>query len=242
MLEIKDIYYSYDKNKPVLNELNLTVEKGDFLALVGPNGSGKTTLIKLICDLLEKQQGSIKVNGIAHNDFTVKNALLYLPSDDILPEFLSGREYIKLMLNMYDRKMDQQYLERLAAFYSFESALDVLIEEYSNGMKKKIQLITAMLVDPEILIIDETLNGMDVESREITKLLLTKFSNKNKTIIMCSHDLHLLEEICNSVVILYDGKIHVKEEMDVVRKKSSLLSMFREILNHDALIDEIMSS
>ena len=242
MLELKNIHFSYGKNSPVLKNLNLKIRQGDFLAVVGPNGCGKTTLIKLICDLLEKQEGSIKLNGIDNDDFRVKNAILYLPSDDILPDFLTGREYIQFMLNMYQRKLDKDFLHRLSNYYSFESALDILIEEYSNGMKKKVQLMTAMLIDPEILIIDETLNGIDVESREITKLLLTKLSQRKKTIIICSHDLHLLEEVCNKVVILYRGKIYLEKEMDDIRKTSSLLSIFREIINHQDVIDKIMTS
>lgn len=223
------------KKTPVLNGLNLTVQQGDFLALIGPNGCGKTTLIKLICDLLEKQKGSIKLDGLDHNDFKVKNAVLYLPSDDVLPEFLTGKEYINLMLKMYNASMDEERFHRLVKYYSFDSALDVLIEEYSNGMKKKVQLIAAMLIDPEILIIDETLNGMDVESREITKLLLMNFSGPNKIVIMCSHDLHLLEEMCNKVVILYQGKIHTEKKIDDVRQTTSLLSIFRGIMNHEDL-------
>ncbi|WP_217587597.1 ABC transporter ATP-binding protein [Lentibacillus saliphilus] len=242
MLEIKNISFSYGGNTPVLNNLNMNVEQGDFLALVGPNGCGKTTLIKLICDLLEKQEGSIKFNGIDNSDFKVKNQILYLPSDDILPEFLTGREYIKLMHNMYESAIDQTYLDSLTQYYAFEAALDILIEEYSNGMKKKIQLIAAMLIAPEVLIIDETLNGIDVESREITKLLLLNFSKQGKTVIMCSHDLHLLEEICNKVVVLYGGRIHTEKDMDDVRGSSSLLAIFREIIDHEDLRSEIMSS
>lgn len=242
MLEVKNVHFSYTKNVLVLNGLNLTINHGDFLALVGPNGCGKTTFINLICDLLEKQKGTIKINGLSHNELQVKNTILYLPSDDLLPQFLTGKEYIKLMLKLYEVPLNEAYLNKLATYYSLESAIDILIEEYSNGMKKKIQLIAAMLVDPEILIIDETLNGIDVESLEITKLLLTKFSGENKIIIMCSHDLYLLEEICNKVVILYGGKIHLNKSMDEVRKTSGLLSIFREMIDHENLSNEIMYS
>lgn len=240
MLDIKRLSFSYDEKNPVLENLNLQVDQEDFLALVGPNGCGKTTLIKLICDLLEKQEGTITFSGVKNTDLKVKNSILYLPSDDVLPEFLTGREYIQLMSNLYSVSVDTHKLLKLVKYYSFASALDVLIEEYSNGMKKKVQIIAAMLIDPEILIIDETLNGMDVESREITKLLLMNFSGSGKTIIMCSHDLHLLEEMCNKVVILYAGKIHTHKYMDTVRKTSSLISIFKEIINHEELIDAII--
>src|SRR5690625_925279 len=239
MLELNNIHFSYDKNTPVLSGLNLKVEQGDFLALIGPNGSGKTTLIKLICDLLKKQKGTIKLNGTDTHDLNAKKEILYLPSDDILPEFLTGREYIKLMLKMYSAVMDERKLSQLAKYYDFESALDVLIEEYSNGMKKNIQLIVSMLISPKVLIIDETLNGMDVESTEITKLLLSNFIRPEKIVIMCFHDLHLLEEVCNKVVILYGVKIHTKENIKNIQKTTSLLSVYKKIINHDELKEAI---
>jgi ABC-2 type transport system ATP-binding protein len=241
MIEIQNIHFSYDKT-PVLNNLNLKIEQGDFLALIGPNGCGKTTLIKLICDLLKLQKGNIKINGVDNHDLKVKKSVLYLPSDDILPEFLTGKEYINLMLKMYSVALNREKFNRLKKYYSFESALDVLIEEYSNGMKKKLQFIAAMLIDPKVLIIDETLNGMDVESREITKLLLMSFFLPEKIIIVSSHDLNLLEEMCNKVVVLYKGNIHTKRKIGDVRKTTSLLSIFREIINHKDLKSEIISS
>jgi|SRR5579875_271686 len=239
MLKIQNVKFSYDKKYQVLDNINLQIKKGNFLALIGPNGCGKTTLIKLICDLLENQDGIITLNGLLNNDFKAKQSMVYLPSDDILPEFLTGREYINFMLDLYSIPLDSEYLSRLAKYYSFETALDTLIEEYSHGMKKKVQLIAAMLIDPEVLIIDETLNGMDIESCEITKLLLMNFSSSEKIVIMCSHDLHLLEEMCNKVVILFRGKIHTQEYIEHIRKTTSLLSIFKDIINHKDLKNEI---
>ncbi|WP_025027084.1 ABC transporter ATP-binding protein [Caldalkalibacillus mannanilyticus] len=242
MLRIQDVSYTYDHKNLVLDQISFDVQIGDFLAIVGPNGCGKTTLIKLICDLLKKQNGEITLNNCKNSDLQVKKSILYLPSEDIIPDFLTGREYVQLILNFYTVTLDEEFFERLLRYYSFHSAIDLLIEEYSHGMKKKIQIIASLLVNPLILIIDETLNGMDIESREVTKLLLTQYSKKGGTVILCSHDLHLLEEICQSVIILYKGHIHFHNRMSEVKEQhTNLTDMLKKIMNHGDIEHEIIS-
>lgn len=238
MLKVNGLHYAYDSSYPVLKGVDFVAHQGEALALIGPNGSGKTTLIKLICNLLEIQKGEVRLNDLKNDVYEVKKAILYLPSDDVLPEFLSGREYVKLMLNLFRKKYDNDALLELADMYSLTSALNLMIGEYSNGMKKKIQLISAFLVNPEVLIIDETLNGMDIESQEITKFLLKKYSNSNNILIMCSHDLHLLEEICDEVIMLRQGGIYLQGKMHEIIEKSDLLSIFKETMNSRQLVKE----
>jgi|SRR5699024_4927285 len=231
MLKVNQLYHAYEKDHPVLRGVDFEACHGEALALLGPNGSGKTTLIKLICDLLEIQKGDVRLNGFENDRYDVKKSILYLPSDDILPEFLKGREYVKLLMNLFEKEYDENNFLKLSEMYSFTPALNVMIGEYSNGMKKKIQLISAFMVDPEVMIIDETLNGMDVESQEITKSLLKKYSNSDNILIMCSHDLHLLEEICDKAIMLYQGDIYMQASMEKINRENGLLSVFREAVN-----------
>ena len=170
LLQIKELSFQYTKNNLVLGNLTFEISNGEFVALAGPNGCGKTTLIKIICDLLKIQKGEIQFNGKNHRDLAVKKNIVYLPSEDYLPEFLTGKEYIQLFSNLYCQRVNDERLTKLSQYYSMEGEMEKLIEDYSHGMKKKTQIISALMVQPKLLIVDETLNGIDVEAMEVTKL------------------------------------------------------------------------
>jgi len=228
MLEIRNIRYAYDDQTEVLKDLNFTVNRGGFLALVGSEGCGKTTLVHLICGKLGTQEGQITLNGVDNSEFSVKNAILSLSREESLPVFLTGLEYINFLLVMYKAKLNEAYLKELAAYFSFDSLLHVMIKDYSYGMKKKIQLIAAMLVKPDILIIDETLNDMDSDLKEMTLIQLEKYADEGNTIIICSQDLKSLDKVCNRAVILYDGTIHLADQRNKEKEKSGLTKTFEE--------------
>lgn len=138
MLSINDVTYSYENNKNVLKSINLELRSGEHVALAGPNGSGKTTLIKIICDLIEIQKGVIRFDGRDHRNKINKNKIVYLSSENELPDFLTGREFIHLLLNLYEVKDDvDKEIRKLSDYYSMNLHLDRLIEDYSHGMKKK---------------------------------------------------------------------------------------------------------
>lgn len=228
MLEIEDLSYSYNGKDKVLHNINCSFQSGDFIALIGPNGSGKTTLIKLINNSLSLDKGTVHLNSVSNQNSKFKKMILYLPSDDLLPGFMAGREYLQLMHNLYSKHLDIQKLDYLSEVLSFSGALDHLIDDYSTGMKKKLQVILSVLIEPTVLIFDETLNGMDIESIEISKKLLETISNKKTIIIMCSHDLNLLESVCNKTLVLYSGKVHLYEYID--KLNYNLTTTFKNLI------------
>lgn len=136
VLDISNLSFSYDGKNNVLEDIQFSVNKGQFLVIVGPNGCGKTTLIKLIFDLLDNKEGKIKINGISNLDINAKKEIMYLPSDNILPEFLTGIEYLKLVCKMYDVKFNVKLFDNFTEYYSMNKAMTELIENYSHGMKK----------------------------------------------------------------------------------------------------------
>ncbi|MFQ7000494.1 MAG: ATP-binding cassette domain-containing protein [Clostridium sp.] len=229
-LKVNNISFSYDTKKKVLNDISFLLNKGEKLVIAGPNGSGKTTLIKLIFDLLQKQEGEIKVLGIDNTEIEAKTKMMYLPSDNILPDFLSGQEYVDLMLKMYDKEKDIGLLNKLVEYYSMTNYMDELIENYSHGMVKKIELISAFLIQPEVLIIDETLNGIDLEAKEVSKILIKKLVSKNKSVIICTHDLLLAEEVGDRAILIHKGNIYCDIDLNCGKNKGKLTEIFKEII------------
>lgn len=233
IVNIENVAFSYNKKKNILKDVSFKLRRGEIAVLAGPNGSGKTTLIKLIFDLLAIQKGSITINDKLNTNIEAKRNILYLPSDNLLPEFLTGNEYIKLMCNMYDVATNKELLERLIKYYSMETSMDDLIEAYSHGMSKKLQLILAFLIQPSLIIIDETLNGIDIEAKEITKIIMKKIVNKGCSILMCSHDLELSEEIGERAILMYKGEIIREIIMEDLDTNETLSSVFKEIINFE---------
>lgn len=240
LLILKNITYSYG-NKKVLFEINFKLKEGEFLSIVGPNGSGKTTLIKIITDLLDIQNGSIKIDGNDHKNIQTKKNLMYLPSDDYLPEFLTGYEYILMMSDLYDEKINENKLQLLIHYYSMKNRIHELIENYSHGMKKKIQLISAFLLSPKLIIIDETLNGLDIESKEVSRLLLENYQECGGTIILCTHDIKLVEELDSRVIILKEGVIKY-DSLENEIKTQKISDIFKNFIDLKGIHDEIKKS
>ena len=229
-LEVKNISFIYEGNVKVLDDVSFELRNEEILVVAGPNGSGKTTLIKLIFDLLEKQDGDILVNGKLNSSLEIKKKIMYLPSDNVLPDFLTGREYIDLRCRMYDNDQNEKILENLISYYSMDKDMDKLIESYSHGMVKKVELIAAFLIQPDIVVIDETLNGIDLEAKEVSKVLINKLKEKGKSVIVCTHDLDLAEEIGERAILLYKGKKYKEVNLEV-QKSKSLTEIFREIID-----------
>lgn len=227
ILEIKDISFAYDKTN-VLEKVSFAGYPQELLVLAGPNGSGKTTMIKLLFDLLEKKQGEISVFQKPHKDLSQKKRMYYLSSDNVLPQFLTGDEYVRMMCRLYDVEVDEELYRSLIGYYAMEHRMDHLIENYSHGMVKKIQLITAFLLQTDITVVDETLNGIDIEAKEVSKVLLRKLVAKDKLVVMCTHDLELAQQIGDRAILLYKGVI--REEVNLKEQQRNLTDIFKELI------------
>lgn len=239
ILNIKDVTFEYVKGKKVLDSINMNIGLGELPVLVGPNGSGKTTLMKLIFDLLKLQKGEILIAGKENKAIDSKKNVIYLPSDNLLPEFLTGSEYIKLICDLYDCKCDYMLRDKLIEYYSMEEHIGDLIETYSHGMVKKIQLITAFLIQPDLIVIDETLNGIDIEAKEVTKILIRQITSKNKSVFVCTHDLDFAKEIGSRVIIMNKGIIYNDMDIESLSNNVSLTDILRDIVNFEDSAYEI---
>lgn len=195
MISIKQMVISYQLDKTVIKGLNLKMEENKIHGVVGLNGSGKTTLLNTIFGLKRPISGIVLYKGEKAN----KNDISYLMTENYFYSNITGREYLQLFKNK----------DFLTGKWNglFLLPLDELIESYSSGMKKKLALLGTLKQDKPVMILDEPFNGLDIESTQILRMILLKLKEQNKTIIITSHIIETLTNLCDSIHFLEGGKI-----------------------------------
>jgi ABC-2 type transport system ATP-binding protein len=191
--------------------LSLEIEKGELFGLLGPNGAGKTTVIKVLCGLLEPTSGSVHVGGydVRKETAKVKELIGVCPQDTAAYPFLSGRENVELFGNLHTmpkeklRKNTEELLEKM----SLSEDADRRLGKYSGGMKRRINLIMALVHDPETAFLDEPTVAMDPQSRHAVWDFIRELGNRGKTIILTTHYMEEAEELCDRVGIIDHGKL-----------------------------------
>ncbi|QPP07127.1 ABC transporter ATP-binding protein [Streptomyces bathyalis] len=231
LLNVNDVSYSYDGIVNVLLDVSFTVEEGTIVGLVGPNGSGKSTLIKNIFDLVRLQSGSIRIGGHEHARPEAKKQAIYLSSNDYLPEFLTAREYISMMGKLFGLDVDHGEALGLFRKFAMEGRYDDLIEDYSHGMRKKTQLVSALVIRPPLLVIDETLNGIDIEALHLAEGEFRKVRDEGRSVLLCTHDFAVLERLADRTLFLDLGYV-VRDEQtkDLVEEHGSVAAMVFDYL------------
>lgn len=227
LLELDRVSFAYSRRAPVLNGITVTVSAGERVGLVGPNGSGKSTLIRLLADLLHLRRGHIRLDGRPHGEQSSRQKLAYVASNDNLPQFLTGSEYIDLLHRLYDAEGDPVREEKMFARYGMGHRQHDLIEDYSHGMRKKIQVIATLLLARPLTIIDETLNGVDASSLQAFAEDVARMPT-SCALLFCSHDLELIDAVCDRVLVLSHGDLRHDLSMARVRAEhGSLATLLR---------------
>lgn len=206
LLEVADVTFGYSARATALRDISFSLAQGERVGLVGPNGSGKSTLIRLVADLLQVRRGDITIDGRPNHTRASREQLCYIASNDTLPQFLTGREYIELMHRLYRTAPDEATVDDLLERYQMGGRQFDLIEDYSHGMRKKIQLVSALSLSRPLTIIDETLNGVDVDALFEFELDAARVAD-DRGLLLCSHDFRLLENVCDRVIVLCRGEI-----------------------------------
>ncbi|WP_231328561.1 ABC transporter ATP-binding protein [Actinomadura graeca] len=233
-MTVNKVSYSYDGIVNVLADVSLSVEEGVIVGLVGPNGSGKSTLIKNIFDLLRLQSGSISIGGHKHASAEAKSMGMYLSSNDYLPEFLTAREYVSLLGDLFQVDVDHSEAQELFRRFSMDGRYGHLIEDYSHGMRKKTQLVSALIMRRPLTIIDETLNGIDLEALHLSEKEFRRVRDEGRSILLCTHDFPVLERLADRIVFLDLG--HVVSDAptsDLIDEYGSLSDMVFHHLGTD---------
>lgn len=203
MLNIQNVTKKFKTT--VLNDITISFPKQTVSVIVGINGIGKTTLLDCIVDLKKINNGSIAIDGHPNDSKAFKARIFYLPSEFYLPNFMTGREYLHFVLSRYDNARKDLIADFLNIF-DLTTAADHLLEAYSFGMKKKIQLIAATLSNTEYILGDEIFTGLDFETTLVTLELFDKLAD-NAGIIIVSHNKAIIEKFSDNILLLSDGKL-----------------------------------
>lgn len=197
MIRVSDLNKVYPKTK-ALDQVNVNIPYTSITGLVGPNGSGKTTLIQCLLEHIE-YDGSIVWKD---DDLS----MFFIPDENILPDLLTGHEYLNFIEHLY-KVSNPKLKERLLESYDMVRDKDKMIQSYSYGMKKKIQLIGAFMIAPNILILDEIFRGLDIEAILTTKKELLNYTQEGGSVLLSSHDILAVEQLSQHIILLVKGKV-----------------------------------
>ncbi|MGB9779059.1 MAG: ABC transporter ATP-binding protein [Candidatus Bathyarchaeales archaeon] len=206
--------------------LDLEVKRGEVFGLLGPNGSGKSTTLKMILGLVKPDSGSVNVLGINVEDdpVAVKRKIGYVPEAPRIYEFLTGLEFLDFTGDVYGMPLE----EKKKRIEEFIKALDLdgregdIISSYSEGMKQKVVIISALMHKPELLLLDEPLSGLDPKSARIVKDLLRELASQGVTTIMSTHILEIAQAMCDRIAIMYEGRLLALGTMKELRQKAKM--------------------
>ena len=210
MIEIRDLTKKYGDFTAV-DHLSLTVQPGEIFGFLGPNGAGKTTTIRILAGLSLPTSGLVRINGvdIGHDGMAAKRITGYVPDRPYLYEKLTGRELLQFVANLYGREWAdcEARAAELLAYFDLQDWADARIENLSHGMKQKLVIISALVHDPQLLIIDEPLVGLDALAQRQVKVLFRRLADERKTIFLTTHTLSIAEAVCDRIAILNRGRI-----------------------------------
>jgi ABC-2 type transport system ATP-binding protein len=190
----------------VLRGVDFVLPKGQFLGLAGLNGTGKTTLIKCLLDFCALDKGEIEIHGISSRRPQARSRLSFLPERFIPPYFLKGREFVHAMLRLVRQEFDEQRVRAMFSDLGLEAvALDRPVRSYSKGMTQKLGLAACFLSGRDLYVLDEPMSGLDPSARARVKTILARLHQEGRTLLLTSHSLADIEEICDHMLILHQG-------------------------------------
>ena len=210
MIELKDLTKKYVDFLAV-DHLNLSIKKGEIFGFIGPNGAGKTTTIKMISGILSPTSGSIMIAGInmKNHPEKAKSKIGFIPDRPYLYEKLTGMEFLKFVADLYgvDSNSFLQKARRHLKMFSLLDWSNELIESYSHGMKQRLIMAAALLHDPEVIIVDEPMVGLDPVAIMMVKDLFQNLAKQGVTVFMSTHTLKIAEDICDRIGVIHKGQL-----------------------------------
>ena len=232
MLVIKNLTKQYGDKKAVDN-LSLHIQKGEIYGFIGHNGAGKTTTIKSCCGILNFDEGDILVDGVSikADPLSCKKKIAYIPDNPDLYEFLSGIKYLNFIADVFgvSRQDREERISRYADMFELTKDLAQPINAYSHGMKQKLAVISALIHDPKLIIMDEPFVGLDPKASHLLKQTMREHCDRGGAIFFSTHVLEVAEKLCDKVAIIKGGKLITSGTMEEVKGDASLEHVFLEL-------------
>jgi len=239
IVHVENLVFRYGGTE-VLHSISFTLAKGQIVGLLGPNGAGKSTTIKILSGILSQSSGHVAVCGLSlpESAVSVKERIGYVPEAGGMFESLSGQEFLELSGRLHN--VEETTLQaRIKGFLErFDLAKDRLrrLEAYSKGMRQKILIGAALLHNPQLILLDEPLTGLDVDAQIMVKDLIAALAADGKTILYSSHVLEVVERICDRILIIHKGDLIADGSIESLRQstqKSTLEDVFRQLTHKE---------
>ena len=243
IISLTTVYKSYGA-KQVLKGINLSIYPGQVIGYIGPNGAGKSTTVKILCGLISDYEGDVIIEGINLKDdpIAVKSKIGYVPELAELYDVLTPAEFLGFMGELYNMPKelaDDRILKMLTAF-GLDANMHQRMDTFSKGMRQKVLIISGLLHNPDIIILDEPLSGLDANSVIIVKDLISKLAKEGKTIFYCSHMMDVVEKVSDRIVLINEGTVLADgsfEELQQQQGNQSLEKIFAHMTAKESLSD-----
>ncbi len=232
MLKIENLTKRYGEKKAV-DALSLHIKPGELFAFIGHNGAGKTTTLKAAAGILPFEDGDILIDGVSikADPLACKSKMAYLPDNPDLYDFLTGIRYLHFVADIFGVETRERNgrIAHYAELFEIKEALGQPISTYSHGMKQKLAVISALLHEPKLILLDEPFVGLDPRASHILKSLMREHCDRGGAIFFSTHVLDVAEKLCDKVAIIKDGRLLISGDMNEVRGNESLEEVFLEL-------------
>jgi ABC-2 type transport system ATP-binding protein len=243
VISIRNLFKSYG-TKHVLKDINLEVYPGQVIGYIGPNGAGKSTTVKILCGLLTDYDGSVSIKGmdLKENTLEVKRIIGYVPELAELYDVLTPYEYLHFSGALYgmEESVCEERINRMMTAFGLQSNINQRMDSFSKGMRQKVLIASGLIHNPDIIILDEPLSGLDANSVIIVKELISRLARDGKTIFYCSHMMDVVEKVSDRIVLIDEGRIIANGSIEELRQQQgdkSLEQIFASMTTKDSLID-----
>ncbi len=238
MLKIQNLIKHYKGSNKGVSQINIHIEKGDIYAFIGHNGAGKTTTLKCITGIHDFEEGEIIIDGInlKEKPLECKRRFAYIPDNPDLYEYLTGIQYLNFVADIFQVSVAERTskIKKYGDAFEITESLGDLISTYSHGMKQKLAIISALIHEPKLLILDEPFVGLDPQAAVILKEIMREICKSGGAVFFSTHVLDVAEKLCNKVAIIKSGKVLASGNMaDIVSDDQSLEDIFMEAIRDD---------